>query len=68
MVWREKERSKISYVVQMDNLKGLFGMKRIDRMPNAQVREMCGVTKEADESVCPPFSHTERMESSRIPK
>ena len=35
MLWKEKERSRIS-VVQMDNLRGLLGNRRIDRVQNAQ--------------------------------
>ena len=35
LIWREKERSRIR-AVQMDNLRGLVGVRRIDRVPNAQ--------------------------------
>ena len=38
MIWREKERSKI-WDVQIENLKGLLGIRRMDRCP------MHGVTK-----------------------
>ena len=31
MIWREKDRSRIR-AVQMDNLRGLLGIRRIDRM------------------------------------
>ena len=34
MLWKEKERSRIR-VVQMDNLRGLTGIRRMDRVPNA---------------------------------
>ena len=37
MIWREKERSRITGV-QMD-LRGLLGMKRMDRVLNAWIRE-----------------------------
>ena len=30
MIWREKERSRIR-AVQMDNLRGLLGIRRIDK-------------------------------------
>ena len=43
MLW-EKEISRIR-VVQMDNLRGLLGFRRMDRVPNARIRELCGVTK-----------------------
>ena len=31
--------------VQMDNFKGLLGIRRMDRVPNARIRELCGVKK-----------------------
>ena len=71
MLWKEKERSRIR-AVQMDNLKGLLGNKRMNRVPNAQVKELCGVTKGVDESIdegvlrC--FGHVERMEKDKIAK
>ena len=43
MLWKE-ERSRIR-VVPIDNLKGFLGIRRIDRVPNAQIRELCGVKK-----------------------
>ena len=45
MIWRENERSRIR-TVQMDNFRGLLGIKIMDRMPNERIRELCGVTKE----------------------
>ena len=36
MIWREK---------QMDNPRGLLGIRRMDEVPNARIRELCGVTK-----------------------
>ena len=44
MLWKEKERSRIR-VVQMDNLRGLLGIRRMDRVPYARIRELCGVAK-----------------------
>ena len=38
---REKERSRVR-AVQMDNLRGLLGIRRMDRFPNARIRELCG--------------------------
>ena len=35
----------------MDNLRGLLGIKRMDRVPNAQIRELCGVRKGLDERI-----------------
>ena len=45
MIWREKDKSKIS-VMQMNRLTGLLGIRRVDRVPNARIREFCGVTKD----------------------
>ena len=44
MIWREKERSGIR-AVQMNNLRSLLGIRRMDRVPNARIRHLCGVTK-----------------------
>ena len=44
MLWKEKERSRIK-AVQMDNLRGLLGIRRMGRLLNAQIRELCRVTK-----------------------
>ena len=59
-------------VVQMDNLKGLLGVKRMDRVPNAQIRELCGVKKRlderSDEGMLRWFGHVERMERDKIAK
>ena len=35
----------------MDNLRGLLGIRRLDKILNAQIRELCGVTKGVDEGV-----------------
>ena len=50
MIWREKERSRIS-AVQMDNLRGLLCIRRMDKVPNARIRKLCGVTKGIDEKI-----------------
>ena len=39
MIWREKERSRIR-PVQKDNLRGLLGIKRMDKVPNAQIKSV----------------------------
>ena len=46
---REKERSRI-WVVQMDNLRGLLGITRMNKVPNARIKQLCGVTKVVDET------------------
>ena len=72
MLWKkEKEKSRIR-AVRMDNLRGLLGIRRIDRVPNASIRECCGVKKGLDEringGVLRCFDHVERMERDRIAK
>ena len=46
----EEERSRIR-AIQMDNFRRLLSMRRIDRVPNARIRELCGVTKGVDERI-----------------
>ena len=64
MIWREKERYRIR-AVQMDNLRGRLGIRRMDKVPNGQRRQLCGVTKgvdeKIDEGVLRWFGHVERM-------
>ena len=50
MIWREKERSRIR-VVQMDNLRGLLGIRRINKFRNARLRQFCRVMKGVDEKI-----------------
>ena len=56
----------------MENLRGLLGIRRIDRVRNAWINELCRVTKRVDkrigESVLCWFSHIERIENDRIDK
>ena len=44
MLWREKERSRVR-AMQMDTLRGLLGIRRMDRVRNAQIRELCRVSR-----------------------
>ena len=71
MIWREKEISRIR-AIQMDKLRGLLGFRRMERILNAQIRQLCGVTKSVDdnieEGVLRWFGHVERMENDRIAK
>ena len=32
----------------MDNIKGLLGVRRMDKVPNTRIRQLCGVTKGVD--------------------
>ena len=50
MLWKEKERSRIR-ALQMDNLRGLLGIRRMDRFPIAQIRELCRLRKGVDERI-----------------
>ena len=55
MIWREKERSRIR-AVQMDNLRGLLGIRRIDSVLSARFRELCAVAKKWKEGLTEAFS------------
>ena len=70
-IWREKEKYRIR-AVQMDNLKGLLGIRRVDKVSNARIRQFCGDTKRVDErideGVLRWFGHVERMENDGIAK
>ena len=71
MLWKEKESSRVR-AVQMDNLRGLLGIMRMDRVLNARIWEFCGVKKgldkRIDEDILRWFSHVERIERDRIAK
>ena len=65
VLWKEKERSRIR-AVQMDNLRGLVGIRRMDRVLNVWIREFCRVKNSLDEKIDEGvlrFGHVERMES-----
>ena len=47
IIWKEKERSRIR-VEQIENLRGLLCIRRMDRVPSAQKMELYGVTKGVD--------------------
>ena len=63
MLWKEKERYR-ARTVQMDKLKGFLGIWKMDRVPNALIRELCRVKKGLDESIDEGvfqwFGHVER--------
>src|SRR5678816_1261878 len=71
MVLNKKHRSKVQ-CVQMDNLRGVLGVRRIDKMRNELIREWCGVKKgvneRINESMLRWFGHMERMNDSRLVK
>ena len=61
-----------SGTVQMDNLRGLLGIRRVDRVLNTWLSELYEVKKgldgRIDESMLWWFSHVKRMEDDRIAK
>src|SRR5678815_1717427 len=71
MVWNKKYRSKVQ-CVQMDNLRGVLCVRRIDKMRNEHIRELCGVKKGVNERIneCMLrwFGHVERMNDNRLVK
>ena len=71
MTWREKERSRIR-AEQMDNLTVLLDIRRMDKVPNEQKRQLCGVMngvdEKIDEGVLRWFGHVENIENDRIAK
>ena len=70
-LWREKEKSRVRDV-QMDNFRGLLGIRRMERVPNARIRELCRVKKYLDEridaGVLRWFGHVEKMGNDRLAK
>ena len=61
MKWRKKERFRI-LGVRMDNLRGLLGIRRMDKVPNARISQLCEMTKGVDEK------GVERKMNDRITK
>ena len=56
----------------MDNLRGLLGMRRIDKVPNAQIRQLYRMTKVVDKKIDENglrwSDHMEKIENDRIAK
>ena len=54
----------------MDNLKGLLGIRRMDKVTNERIKELYGVKKgldeRIDEGVLLWFGHVERMQRGRV--
>ena len=71
LILEEKERSRIR-AVQMDNLRGLLGIRRMGKVPSGRITELCRVTKEVEErineGVLQWFDHVKEMENDRIGK
>ena len=70
ILWKE-ERSRIR-PIQMDNFRGLFNIRRMDRVLHIWIRELCRVTKRInkrmDEAVLRWFGYAESMEKDRLGK
>ena len=71
MISKKKERYWI-IAIQMDDLRGLLGIRRMDNVPNARIRELCRVMKRVaeriEEDVLRWFGHVKRMENDRNAK
>src|SRR5678816_4329528 len=67
MVWNKKYRSKVQ-CVQRDNLRGVLGVRRIDKMRNERITELYGMKKGINESMFRWLGHVERMDDSRLVK
>ena len=56
----------------MENLRGLLGVRRMERFLNTGIRELCrlkkGIDERIDEGLLWCFGHVERMESDSIAK
>ena len=69
MMWKERSRIR---AVQMGNLRGLLCIRRMDKVPNARIRKLCGVTngvpEKNDVGVPRWFGHLEGMENESIAK
>ena len=63
-IWSGKEGSRI-ISVKIENYRGLLGIRRMNKLPNTRIKQLCGVAKDVeekiDEDVLRWFSHVERM-------
>ena len=66
MIWKEEESSRIR-AVQIDNIKVLLGIKKMDKVPNPWIRDLCS-DKRIDEGILRCYGHVERIESDRSAK
>ena len=66
---RDRERME---AVEMNCLRNICGLRRIDRVPNVEIRRMCGknvsVSQRMDQGVLRWFGHVERMRNERLVK
>ena len=50
MLCKDKEKSRIR-AVQKNSLRGLLGIRTMNRIPNTRIRELYGVTKVVNERI-----------------
>ena len=72
-VWTPKVRDrKRMEAVEMNCLRNICGLRRIDRVPNVEIRRRCGknvsVSQRIDQGVLRWFGHVERMGDERMAK
>ena len=62
MIWKEKRWFRIM-VVQTNNLRSLLGIRRMDKVPNLRIRELCrlakGMNEKIDKGICSPVENGE---------
>ena len=54
--------------MQIDNLRGLLGIRRMGKVPNTQIRKLSEVAKGVDERIDECLAMMERMEKDKIAK
>ena len=66
---RDRKRME---TVEMNCLRNICGLRRVDRVPNVEIRRMCGknvsVSQRMDQGVLRCFGHVERMRNERLIK
>ena len=71
MVWKERDRRRVG-AVQMDNLRGMLGIRRIDKVRNECIREVYGIEKGLNEVITENilrwYGHMKRMDQTRLVK
>ena len=67
MILKEKERPRIR-TIQINNLRGLLGIRRMDKVSKARIIKLCGVTKSMNDEGSPIVRQLQRLENDRIAK
>ena len=52
----------------MDNLRGFLGIRRMDRVPNARMKQLCRDKNGVSERILRWFGHVEKIENDMIAK